>query len=496
MRKISLLLAILLASTAFAQNKVTNKIMEMGKSDNRTMEHLDILTNRFGGRPIGSNAYTNATYWVANLLEGWGLDVEIQEVGTLPVGFNRGPWFGKMYSDQSMPLEFVTPSYTSGTKGVQRGHVLIEPKTRAEFERMKGKLKGAWVLIEGTSNGFAIDHSKSGDNRRDSIIKANEMAKHDSLKIVEPALFLKEMKEAGILGTIQSAPIPLVALYDRKNLFDLSFDNLPNTPDIKLNEDQYNIIRKKAERREYMQLEFDIRNYFRPGPVKFHNVIATIKGTKYPNEYVISGCHLDSYDAATGAVDCGTGVAPNLEMARTIMASGGNKPDRTIMFAFWAGEEFGLLGSKYWVENNIDKLGKISNYFNRDGGPTAASGLVVPENWYDDIMKCTAELANYDERIPFKVEKNTRGPQPIPADAWGTDHAFFARNGVPTIPFRNSDPLGYNFSYYEIWHTTRDTYNMSIAEYMEYTSVTQAVTLYNIANLKNLLPRNQIYLND
>lgn len=484
------------ASSVGAQNKVTRKIMEMGRTDNQTMQHLDVLTNRFGGRPIGSNAYTNATYWVADLLKGWGLEVEIQEVGELPVGFNRGPWFGKMYSDVAMPLEFVTPSYTSGTKGVQRGHVLIEPKTRQEFERMKSKLKGAWVLIEGESNGFAIDHSASGDSLRRSIIEKNESLPADSSKIVEPALFLKEMKEAGILGTIQSASIPLVALYDRKNLMDLSFDNLPSTPDIKLNEDQYNLIRKKAERREYLILEFDIRNYFRPGPVKYHNVIGKIRGTKYPDEYVMSGCHLDSYDAATGAVDCGTGVAPNLEMARMLMAAGGNKPDRTILFCFWAAEEFGLLGSKYWVEQNQDKLHKISNYFNRDGGPTAASGLVVPENWFDDMVKCTRELENYHPQMPFVVEKSNRPPQPIPSDAWGTDHAFFARNGVPVIPFKNTDPLGYNFNYREIWHTTRDTYNMSIPEYMEYTSVTQAVTIYNMANLKNLMPRDQIYLKD
>lgn len=477
-----------------AQNEVTEKIMQMGKIDNRTMQHLDILSNRIGARPIGSDAYENATYWVAAQLRKWGLDVDIQEVGELPVGFNRGPWFGRMYSDETMTLDFVTPSYTSGTKGLQRGHVLIEPKSKKEFERMKGKLKGAWVLIEGRSNGFPIDYSDHGDALRDSVKVHNELAVNDSSKRKEPALFYREMVNAGILGIIQSAPVPLVALYDRKNLLSMSFDNLPSVPDIKLNEYQYKVIREKVERRDYVVLEFDIRNYFKPGPVKYHNVIGKIKGTKYPDEYVMTGCHLDSNDAATGAVDCGTGVAPNLEMARIIMAAGGNRPKRTILFCFWAGEEYGLLGSKYWVEHNKDKLLKISNYFNRDGGPTAASGLVVPENIYDDVVKCTHELENYNPQIPFKVEKSTVLPQPVPQNAWGTDHAFFAMNGVPTIPFKNTDPLGYNFNYQEIWHTTRDRYDMSIPEYMDYTTVTQAVTVYNMANLDHLLRRDGIYL--
>lgn len=485
-------LLIISVGCLFAQNRVSKRIMEIGKTDNRTMEHLDILTNRIGGRVIGSDAYENATNWVADKLESWGLEVEIQEVGELPVGFNRGPWFGKVYSDESMTLDFVTPSYTSGTKGLQRGHLVIEPKTTREFEMIKGTLKGAWVLIEGTSNGFPIDHSLTGDSIRAEIISKNDTAAAKNL-VLEPALFYKEMKEAGILGIIQSAPVPLSAMYDRKNLHNLSFDNLPNIPDIKLNENQYKAIRSKVEKREYVVMEFDIRNYFKPGPVKYHNVIGKIKGVKYPNEYVISGCHLDSYDSATGAVDCGTGVAPNLEMARMIMEAGG-RPDRTILFNFYAGEEFGLLGSKFWVENNKEKLPNISNHFNRDGGPLAASGLVVPENMYDDIVKCTEGLKDYDPRIKFVVEKSTKPAIEIPTEAWGTDNAYFQRNGVPVIHFVNTDPLGYNFNYREIWHTNRDRFDLSIPEYMEYTSVTQAVTIYNIANLKELLPRDQLYI--
>lgn len=488
------LFAAVIIATTFAQNQVSNRIMEIGRTNNLTMQHLDVLANRIGARPIGSNAYTNATYWLADVLQKIGLEVEIQEVGELPVGFNRGPWFGRMYSDISETLDFVTPSYTSGTKGLQRGHVVVEPKTQTEFDRMKGKLKGAWVLIEGKSSGFAIDYSSRGDSLRAPIRQFNDTVKDVWKRKEEPALFYNQMVEAGILGIVQSATVPLVAVHDRNNLYKMSFANLPNIPDIKLNETQYDKIRQRVTRREYVVLEFDIRNHFRPGPVKYHNVIGKIRGTKFPDEYVMSGCHLDSHDAATGAVDCGTGVAPNIEMARMIMAAGGNKPDRSILFCFWAGEEYGLIGSKFWVEQNKAILHKISNYFNRDGGPTAASGLVVPNNMYADILACTEGLNDYHPQIPFTVTTSTLPPQPLPTKAGGSDHAYFEMNGVPVLAFRNTDPLGYNFSYREIWHTTRDRYDMSIPEYMNYTSVTQAVTVYNLANLKHLLPRDGLYL--
>ena len=116
-----------------------------------------------------------------------------------------------------------------------------------------------------------------------------------------PGLFYKEMCEAGALGFIQSAPVPLRALYDRALLNDphTTFDNLPEVCDIKLDEHQYKIIKQMVKERRNFWLEFDIRNHFKLGPVKYHNVVASIKGTKYPDEYVIISGHLDSYDVAT-----------------------------------------------------------------------------------------------------------------------------------------------------------------------------------------------------
>jgi hypothetical protein len=506
-------LLILTLSAIAQQNKVIERIIELGKTDNHAMQHLDVLCNRFGGRLAGSDAYENAALWCASEFKKWGLEVFMDEAGTVPVGFNRGPWFGRMLSDNGMILHFATPSYTAGTKGIQRGHVLIEPKTRAEFDMMKGALKGSWVLISGKNDGFPIDRSAKGDSIRASVIAYNDSlikttgagrrggpggpppgpGAPSDLKLKEqPALFYREMCEAGILGVIQSAEVPIRALYDRKNIDKMTFETLPTVCDIKLDENQYIIIEKMVKERRYFLLEFDIRNHFKPGPVKYFNVIGAIRGTQYPDEYVMMGGHLDSYDVATGGVDDGSGATPSMEAARLIMSAGG-KPKRTILVCLWAAEEYGLLGSKHWVEANKEKLPKISNYFNRDGGPTVATGLNVPEAMYDDFEKICKPLNDINPDFPFTLNKNTQPPRPRPTEARGTDSGPFAVKGVPTLSFDAPDIKGYNFSYGEIWHTENDLYTKSIPEYQEHTSIVTAVVVYGLANLDHMLSRKGYY---
>jgi hypothetical protein len=516
MKKIySIILSIVLIcsySTAYGQqNKVINTIIQIGKTDNQTMNHLDVLSNRFGGRILGSDAYENAGVWCAAQFKKWGMEVQMDEVGSLPVGFNRGPWFGRMLNDNGMELHFATPSYTSGTKGVQRGHVLIEPKTQADFDRMKGVLKGAWVLVSGTNTGWPIDYSVKGDSVRAKVMAENEEIAKTNRDIMmenrrnpdkepkatlplkeEPALFYRQMREAGILGIIQSSTVPIRALYDRKNIEKMTFETLPTVPDIKLDEQQYKVIEQMVKERRYFQLEFDIRNYFKMGPVKYHNVIGIIRGTKYPEEYVMMGGHLDAFDVASGGVDDGSGATPAMEAARLIMAAGG-KPQRTILVCLWAGEEFGLWGSKSWVERNKKSWDKISNYFNRDGGPTVANSLTVPEAMYDDFLKICEPLNSINPDFPFTLNKRTTPPGPRPTSAGGSDHAYFTINGVPAISFGTADTKGYDFNYGEIWHTERDMYNKSITEYQNHTSVVTAVVVYGLANLDHLLSRKGLY---
>lgn len=505
-------LACLTAAPSSAQEAAVKKIIEIGRTDNRVMHQLDILTNRFGGRPIGSDAYDNAAEWMLREFKSWGLEAHLEEAGTLPVGFNRGPWFGRMLSENGMILHFATPSYTSGTKGVQRGHVVKEPSTQKEFDQMKGRLKGAWVLISGKNAGWPIDRSASGDSIRAAIKAENEEIakknyelrrrnwekneKNEMLPYKEfPALFYKEMCEAGALGFIQSSTVPIRALYDRKMLNDpdTNFDNLPEVPDIKLDEHQFAVIEQMVKERRDFQLEFDIRNHFKLGPVKYHNVVASIKGSKYPDEYVLVSGHLDAFDVATGGIDCGTGIGPMMEAARMLALSGA-KPKRTILFIAFAGEEFGLLGAEAWVKQHAGRLPKIANLFNRDGGPEPPVGISVPQAMYDDFVKIAEPVKKIRPDYPFEVK--VRQPRKRPTQSGGTDASVFAVEGVPTLGFMEEDIKGYDFDYGEIWHTERDVYTKNIPEYQEHAATVTAIMALGVANLDKQLSREGLYLEE
>ena len=484
-RRVSTLLALfLLALSLNAQDKVTKKVLELGRTDNRTMEYADYIARNIGGRLVGTHMLHHAEDWVTEQFRSWGLEVTVQEAVEIGVGFDRGPWSGRMLSEDGMTLHFGTPAYTAGTRGPQKGRVYLEPKTQRDFDRIKGALKGAWVLLEtGPTSGLALDASAKADSTRAALLAEGKEGS---------VLFYRQMVDAGVLGFIRPAKLPMQVLYNRAMCFDLTMDTLPTACDILLDEHQFEIIRRKAADREDFQLEFDIRNHFFPGPMKYHNILAVIKGTQKPDEYVMMGSHLDAYDIATGSTDDGQGVCVTMEAAR-LLAAAGAKPRRSIMFCIWTAEEYGLLGSKYFVENKTVPWNKISNYFNRDGGPLAATSIVVPPAMYDDFAKVCEPLADYNPEIPFTVTKREGEPQARPTSAGGSDHAYFAMNGVPAISFRESDVFGLDFNYRDIWHTEDDLYDKLIPEYLEHSAVVQAVTAYGIANLDHLLSREGLY---
>jgi carboxypeptidase Q len=480
-----------------AVDPVVAKIIELGTNDNRVMLWNDFASNRFGGRETGTNAYTDATAWAVWQFKQWGLEAELDEAGEVPVGFNRGPLFGKMIKPAEKALFFGTPSFTAGTKGVQRGSVAIlkaDPfsipgrnatpenveKKRlaveaaiAEIKADPSAFKGAWVLIAGDNTGFARD------GRRGT-------PEYAEAKLMPP--LTTALLEAGALGTIQSSKTEPFRMLDG---YAESWDKLPVLPDIKLAEPQYLEIKGLVEKGEKVELEFDIRNWFKMGPVKYHNVVATLRGSEFPDEYIVLGGHFDCFSAATGAVDDGSGFAPAMEAIRLIAAAGG-RPRRSIIVNLFAAEEIGLVGSQAWLKKHPELPAKILMMINRDGSPSAITGAAVPETWYADFRKITAPLATLNPKWPFRLERGV--PRAHATSPGGTDSSSFEMQSVPTLGVRTQTDYNYNHA----WHTLSDLYSELVpyTEHQKHSALATAIIAYGVANLDKSLPREGVYLPD
>lgn len=169
------------------------------------------------------------------------------------------------------------------------------------------------------------------------------------------------------------------------------------------------------------------------------NVLAKISGTdpKLKNEYVIVGAHMDHLgvdmggDVLNGADDNASGTAVVMEAARVMKLNRFN-PKRTIVFALWAAEEEGLLGSKYYTENPVYPLEKTVANINLDmeghgTGKVGASGAYYgPEVW--EILKTRLPKDIVDNVIPGRG-----GPG-------GSDHSHFLYNGVPAFMVGTDGP--------------------------------------------------------
>jgi carboxypeptidase Q len=462
------------ALVAFAgEAPAVDQILAIGRDSSQVMEHLDVLCNRIGPRLTSSDDLQNACEWARDRFKSFGIEnARLEEWGTFPVGFNRGPWRGRMVEPTEKSLEFGTNAWTAGTKGVTKGSAVLAPENDEQLSAAKPNLKGAWVLVPraagGGRGGFGAQPPADPEARKKQEAEAEFRKKRDAV-----------FAEQGIAGVVRPANGELIVTSGNHRI---SWDTLPTTPTIDLVQKQWTEIASLLKDGKPVVLEFDVRNYFKKGPIKLYNVIADIPGTERPDEYVIVGGHIDSWDGATGATDNGTGCATALEAARILMKTG-VKPKRTIRFMLWSGEEQGLLGSRAYVESHKDLMPKISAVLVHDGGTNYLSGISATEAMMSDMEQIFKPVIGLDPVLPFALRK----VEGLRAGG-GSDHASFFAAGVPAFFWGQAGKAVYRNTH----HTQHDTYNMAIPEYQRHSSVVIALASFGIADLDHLLSRDKM----
>jgi N-acetylated-alpha-linked acidic dipeptidase len=222
-----------------------------------------------------------------------------------------------------------------------------------------------------------------------------------------------------------------------------------------------------------------------PGSVRVHlvskqdnerrtiwDVIGTIRGSQYPNDWVVAGNHRDAW--VYGAVDPSSGTAAMLESVRGIgvLLRQGWRPKRTIVFCNWDAEEQGMIGSTEWVEQHTKALERAVAYFNMDvgvAGPDFSASAVPSLNRFireiaHSVSSPQGGTVYQRWQASHSTGKERRGSdgQPLLEEAHvgelgsGSDFtAFLQHVGVPSTDVGSDGPYGVYHSVFDdyAWYT-------------------------------------------
>ena len=404
------------------------------------MEYLRGLTDQFGGRLTGSPAYQRSAEWAAQQFREAGIKNVKLEPWTLASGWDRGWAKGRMIAPIARPLHIESLGWAPSTpSGGVKGQVisysdLAPEKMRANADKLKGHIVmlDLSAIFGGGVGGFA------------KIMAALPIFK----ELGTAALVVSDSERNNVLNAFaftwgaHTSPLPLAQL---------------GMEDAKLIQ--------RLMTKDEVTIEFSIENRV-SGPIEVNNVIAEIPGRERPDEWIIIGAHLDSWDYGTGAQDNGSGCAMVLEAARAIAAM--SPPRRSIRFALWGGEEEGLLGSAAYVKAHHGELAKCIAVLNTD------NGAGHPRGWK---VEGRTDLAEAMKSISDTLLTGLGAGEHSMSTTFDTDHGHFMLEGIPALD------LWVDMAHYgEVHHKSSDTFDKVDAHDLASGSAVVGVTAYVIAD--------------
>ncbi len=187
--------------------------------------------------------------------------------------------------------------------------------------------------------------------------------------------------------------------------------------------------------------------------VRASNVVGTLEGSEYPDEWILLGCHFDAW--SFGASDPNSGTAMLLQVAEALgeLAREGKTPKRTIKIAHWDAEEFGILGSTEWVEQFRDELDqKAIAYMNADAACSGLRFYASSSPSLKQLILDVTQSVSYpigEQTVYEHWQGNSRDKEPgIGNLGGGSDHlGFYAHVGIPSLGCGMGGPTLYHSAY-------------------------------------------------
>ena len=427
------------SSCAQAAAKITPIVMGVSPLE----ENLRRLTDGIGGRVTGSPEMAKAVEWGVAGFRAAGVDVHTEKY-MLPQAWSEGETRLEVMGAERFQVSLVSLGLSPATPagGLEGVLLNIGSGTEADFARAGSSLKGAILIV----------HTEVSYTWADLF---NEYK--------NPPAIIERASKAGAAAILWTGERERKLLYRHTNSTDGKLEPIPQA--VVAREDGLRLERAALANPGKVRVRLTMPNKI-GGPVEQQNVVAEIRGYEKPDEIVVLGAHLDSWELGTGALDNGCNAALVIEAARGIKASG-LLPRRTIRFILFSGEEEGLFGSWHYVKQHRAEMDKYRAVVIFDSGIGRVTGYSLGGR--RDIEPALREILK-----PFAgwgVDTHT-----YDAD-WGTDHFDFLLEGVPNL-VANQEVANYLANY----HAASDTFDKVDIRELKLNTVLAAVTAWGIAD--------------
>lgn len=425
--------------------KIYDEALARGKS----YEMLDYLCNAIGPRLSGSPGAAASVEWTRHIMQRYGFDSVWLQPVMVPHWVRGKKETGRIVNSRKMGMQEVNVCALGNSVGTGPGGVLanvVEVKSWDELKALgeKGTLKGKIVFYNRpmdpkllqmfSSYGGAVDQRANG---------ASEAAKYGAVGTIVRSMGvnLEDYPHTGSLRYALNVPkIPAIAIATRHAEL--------------LSE----LLRDDKELKFYMETHCE-----QLADAPSFNVIGELKGSQYPDEIIVVGGHLDSWDLGQGAHDDGTGCVQSVEVLRLFKVLG-YKPKRTIRAVMFMNEENGLRGGVEYARQAELKKEKHIAAMESDRGGFTPRGFTVPVD-----PKAKEKIRSWKPLLePY-------GLTDFSQEGGGADISPLAPQGVPLMGFLPDSQRYFNYH-----HTPEDTFDKVDKRELELGAASMASLIYLI----------------
>lgn len=383
------------------------------------MEIVTDLTTEIGPRLAGTEAEARARVWAMKRMKAIGLrNVRVQST---PIDvWVRGEETAELLAPFPQKLIVTAlggtvPTPRDGVRSQVVRFDTLQALERAERDQVEGKVvfidRAMPKTQDGSGYGTVVAIRSTG-----AVAAARKGAVAVLIRSV--GTDSHRMPHTGMMRYAEDVPrIPAAAL---------------SVPDA----EQLTRVLERAE--GPVRIHLTLRSRFE-GAAVTGNVIGEIPGTKRPEEIVLIGAHLDSWDLGTGAVDDGAGVAIVLATARRILEEK-LRPERTLRVVLFGGEEVGLVGAKSYAKAHAGELDRHVVALESDFGAGPVYRISARVGNFEPVEQISEVLAPL--RVILGNNEGHGGPDLIP----------MARQGVPVLQLEQDGR-----DYFDLHHTADDT---------------------------------------